>query len=197
MFSKVVLLLKNKIAIAVAGAILVALVGSTAALAATGTPLPLISQGHPQQTQHQGNGAANDQGKSQDDDKNDTGHQAAGAISSIDAGHNSFVVADEHGKDVTIAVNAQTMFVDGLHSFADLKVGMRVEVKGNLQADGTLTATRIEGENNTSGDDHGDANTSDGSSNNTGTGSDDGHSGSSSPDSGSGSHSDNTSTPHP
>lgn len=196
MLSKVALMLKNKIAIAVAGAILVALVGSTAALAATGTPLPLISQGHQQQSQHQGNGAANDHGKPQDsgtntsvtDDKNDTSHQAAGAISSIDAGHNSFVVADEHGKDVTIVVNAQTEFADGLHNFTDLKVGMRVEVKGNLQTDGTVTAASIEGENNASGDDHGDANTSDGSSNTSGSGSHDGQSGSGS--------SDSDSTPH-
>src|SRR6185312_12401551 len=65
---KLTLLLKSKLAWAILGAILIVGAGSTAALAATGTPLPLISQG---QTSQHNDGQHNDG----QHDHNDNGHQ--------------------------------------------------------------------------------------------------------------------------
>jgi|GEM_PF-1630326 hypothetical protein len=144
-------LLSNKIAIAIFGAVLVASAGSAAALAASGGGLqtPFASQ---TPSSHNSNSQHND------------GHEAEGTISSIDSGNSRFVVKTEHGASVTVVVNSATAFTDGLHSFADLKTGMSVEVDGTLQSDGTLVATKVhggnEGSDDSSNDDHGSDNDS-------------------------------------
>jgi|SRR5690349_10362498 Domain of unknown function (DUF5666) len=145
-------LLSNKIAIAILGAVLIAGAGSAAALAASGGNLQTPFASHSPSAQHS-NG--------QDDNNQRDGHEAEGTISSIDAAGSRFVVKTELGASVTVVVNSATVFTDGLHSFADLKTGMSVEVDGNPQADGTLTATKVHGDNegpDDGNDDHGDDN---------------------------------------
>lgn len=145
MLGKLALLLKSKVAVAVLGAVLVAGGGTTVALAATGAPiqLPILSQGQ----NHSNDGQGNAQKTNHDD-----GQQAEGVISSIDNGNNTFVVAPEHGSSVTVAVNDKTVYEGGLNSFADLKVGQHVETKGTLQSDGSLLASKIEGQNENAND---------------------------------------------
>jgi uncharacterized protein DUF5666 len=171
MFGKLAFLFKSKIAIAAVGAVLVAGAGTTAVLAASGVPLPLISQG---QGQH-----ADDQHNNHDDgDKNDDQqdmNEAEGTISSIDAGHSSFVLKTAKGATVSVVVDTKTVFDGRAHSFGDLKVGMSVEVHGNHQSDGTLTAARVHGEDNSASDDH----SSDGASSGSSTPGTDDHSGAS------------------
>lgn len=153
-------LLSHKVAIAIFGAVLVASAGSAAALAASGGALqmPFASQ---TPSSHNSDGHQNDD---QNDDSQHDGHAAEGTISSIDSGNSSFVVKTEHGASVTVVVNSATVFTDGLHSFADLKTGMSVEVDGTPQSDGTLTATKVHGDNegsdDGSNDDHGSDNDS-------------------------------------
>ena len=149
-------LLRSKIAVAIFGAVLIAGAGSAAALAASGGGLqtPFASQtpsSHNNDSQH--NDGRNDDGQHND------GHEAEGTITSIDAAGSRFVVKTEHSASITVVVNSATVFTDGLHSFSDLKTGMSVEVDGNLQSDGTLTATKVHGDNegadDGSNDDHG------------------------------------------
>ena len=128
---------KSKLAIAILGAVLVAGGGSAAALAASGHS-PFDSSVRSAQNN---NGQHND---GQDDNVQNDSHQAEGKISSIDAGNSSFVVASEHSGDVTVVVDGKTAFDNGLSGFADLKVGMFVEVSGNFVTDTRLTATKIE-----------------------------------------------------
>lgn len=170
MLGKLAFLFKSKIAIAAVGAVLVAGAGTTAVLAASGVPLPLISQGQGQHADDQHNG--HDDGDN--DDQNDK-NEAEGTISSIDAGHSRFVLKTAKGATVSVAVNSKTVFDGHAHSFSDLKVGMSVEVHGTPQSDGTLTATRVHGEDESSSDDHG----SDGASSGGSTPGTDDHSGAS------------------
>lgn len=142
-------LLRSKIAVAIFGAVLIAGAGSAAALAASGNTIqmPFTSQtpsSHNNDSQHH-------DGQNDDGQHND-GHEAEGTISSIDSSNSRFVVKTEHNASVTVVVNSATAFTDGLHSFADLKTGMSVEVDGNLQSDGTLTATKVHGDNEGSDD---------------------------------------------
>lgn len=141
MLGKLSLLLKNKLAIAIMGAVLVAGAGSAAAMAATGQ-LPLVSQGQSSQHQAQDGSHNGDQNDHDEGDQNDH-HDAEGAIKSIDVGNSSFVVTMEHGSAVTVVVNAKTVFAGTVHSFSDLKVGMSVEVKGTTQSDGKLVASGV------------------------------------------------------
>jgi hypothetical protein len=141
-------LLKSKLALAVVGTVLVAGGGATVALASTGAHVPLVSQA--QTFQSIANDASDDHGDAQKNDGN--GQQVEGSISSIDAGHTSFVVTPAQGTDVTVVVNAQTVFEEGLQNFAGLKVGMDLEAKGTRQADGSLLATKVEGQNENAND---------------------------------------------
>ena len=60
----------------------------------------------------------------------------------VTVGATSFTVKGEHGT-VTITVSNTTTFV-GVKGIADLKVGMRVEVKGVKQSDGSIAAQRVQ-----------------------------------------------------
>jgi Domain of unknown function (DUF5666) len=143
MLGKLIPLLKSKLALAVVGTVLVAGGGATVALASTGAHVPLVSQA--QTSQSIGNDASDDHGGAQKNAGN--GQQVEGSISSIDAGHTSFVVTPAQDTAVTVVVNAQTVFEEGLQNFAGLKVGMDVEATGTRQADGSLLATKVEGQN--------------------------------------------------
>ena len=142
MAGKLIRVFKSKLAIAVLGAVLVAAAGTTVALAAAGAQRrdPRASQGQSLLTRSQA--GADDNNHSSGARQNS--QHIEGAISSIDASHSSIVVASEHSGNVTVVVGDGTVFDEGLSGFADLKVGMFVEVNGNSQSDNTLTATRIE-----------------------------------------------------
>ena len=167
MLDKLALLLKSKIALAAIGATLVAGGGATVAAAATGAQVPVVSQAlHAATGTHDANDDngkdaaghdANDD-KGQDANDNDANeHEAQGTVSSVDASGSSFVVKESGGASVTVKVSASTIFDGGLTKLGDLKAGMTVEVKGATQADGTVAASRVHGEdaNGTQGDDHG------------------------------------------
>ena len=151
MAGKLIRVFKSKLAIAVLGAVLVAAAGTTVALAAAGAQRrdPRASQGQSLLTRSQA--GADDNNHSSGARQNS--QHIEGAISSIDASHSSIVVASEHSGNVTVVVGDGTVFDEGLSGFADLKVGMFVEVNGNSQSDNTLTATRIERGNDAAGDD--------------------------------------------
>jgi uncharacterized protein DUF5666 len=143
MLGKLILLVKSKLALAVVGTVLVAGGGATVALASTGAHVLLVSQA--QTSQSIDTDASDDHVGAQKQDGNS--QQVEGSISSIDAGHTSFVVMPVQGTAVTVVVNAQTVFEEGLQNFAGLKVGMDIEAKGTRQADGSLLATKVEGRN--------------------------------------------------
>jgi hypothetical protein len=62
-----------------------------------------------------------------------------GPITAVDAVAQTFVVLAH-----TVKVTADTSFDDSITSFADLTVGLQVEVNGLPDADGNLIATRVE-----------------------------------------------------
>jgi hypothetical protein len=163
MLGRLALLAKSKLVVVVVGTMLVAGGGTTAALAASGThlQLPLVLQGQSQTPQdndaaskddHQSNqgNQTTQQGKNHDD-----GQQVEGTVSSIGTGHSTFVLTPEQGSPVTVEVNGQTVFDEGLSAFGSLKVGLHVEVKGTRQSDGSLLATKIEGQSEAADDNQG------------------------------------------
>jgi hypothetical protein len=149
MLGKLALLLKGKLAAAILGTVLLAGGGATAVLAANGTQLqlPLASQTASQE--HQGNDAFDDHGNDQNE------NELRGTVASVNTGSSSFVLKQPSGATKTVVVSAQTVFDGGLQRLSDLKAGQLLEVKGNLQSDGTLAATRVHGEDNDADDDHG------------------------------------------
>jgi hypothetical protein len=127
-----------------------------------------------------------DENDDQNDDRNE--RELNGTIVSIDVTTSTFVLKLSDGSSTTIAVSATTEF-DGdgsFQSFSDLKVGLSVQVEGNLQANGTLAATKVHREDSSS---LGDGGGSNGGDNGSGSGSGDGGT----PTSGSGSSSSDTS----
>lgn len=64
-----------------------------------------------------------------------------GTVSALGIG--TFTVKADEGKSVTVTVNAQTLFKGALHTFADLKQGVRVAVKGAAQSDGSVVAAVV------------------------------------------------------
>ncbi len=69
------------------------------------------------------------------------GFEFDGLISSITAGKLSFRIGNL-GQD--IFTNGSTQYGGGLKGFADLIVGMRVEVQGTVMVDGTLLANSVD-----------------------------------------------------
>jgi hypothetical protein len=160
MVGKLAFMLKSKLAMAVVGTMLVAGGGTTAAMAANGAhlQLPLVSQAT-SQTHHDNDTAGKDDNQGSQNNQQGTNHdggqQAEGTISSIDASHSAFVLTPEHGSTVTVEVNGQTVFDEGLSAFSSLKVGLHVEVKGTLQSDDSLLATKVEGQSEAADDNQG------------------------------------------
>jgi hypothetical protein len=68
----------------------------------------------------------------------------SGSVLSIDAGDGSFVVSSS-AADITVETNGSTRFHrrGGQASFSDLAVGSSVEVRGTLQGDGSVLATKV------------------------------------------------------
>jgi hypothetical protein len=84
--------------------------------------------------------AGNDAEKDNDEDDTLPEADVSGAIATV--GGSSFTMKDEHGI-VTVTVSNATTF-EGVKGFTDLKVGMRVEVKGAKQSDGSIAAQRLQ-----------------------------------------------------
>jgi hypothetical protein len=84
--------------------------------------------------------AGNDAENDNDEDDNHQQADVSGAIATI--GGSSFTLKDEH-ETVTVTVSHATTF-EGVKGVADLKVGMRVEVKGAKQSDGSIAAQRVQ-----------------------------------------------------
>jgi Domain of unknown function (DUF5666) len=68
----------------------------------------------------------------------------SGSVLSIDAGDASFVVSSS-AADITVETNGSTRFHrrGGQASFSDLAVGSSVEVRGTLQEDGSVLASKV------------------------------------------------------
>jgi hypothetical protein len=84
--------------------------------------------------------AGNDAENDNDEDDNHQQTDVSGAIATI--GGSSFTLRDEHGT-VTITVSNTTTF-EGAKGIADLKLGMRVEVSGAKQSDGSIAAQHVQ-----------------------------------------------------
>jgi hypothetical protein len=85
-----------------------------------------------------GNDAENDN----DEDDNHQEADVSGVVATVGAA--SFTLKDEHGT-VTITVSNTTTF-EGVRGIADLKVGMRVEIKGAKQSNGSIAAQQVKAE---------------------------------------------------
>jgi hypothetical protein len=86
-----------------------------------------------------------------------------GKISALDSAHASFTLKLADGTTKSIVTSGQTEFDGGFNGFADLKIGMLVEVRGATQHDGSLLASRVHRE-----DDGGSTSQSSGSSGSSG-----------------------------
>lgn len=82
-------------------------------------------------------GATDDHGQS-----SDTRHDVSGTITGVTA--TGFVVKTADGDSVTVTANAQTSFAGAAATLSKVKTGMRVEVRGAFQANGTFLATSIQ-----------------------------------------------------
>jgi lysyl-tRNA synthetase class II len=152
MISRLTLLLKGKMLVAILGTLVVAGGGTTIAVAASGAKvsLPLVTQ--TSSSEHHGDSSSTGNSSDSQDSSHTDGQQAEGTISSIDSGHTSFKLTPEHGDAVNVVVNAQTEFEGGLPDFSGLKVGLHVEVTGGRQTDGSLLATKVEGQDENAND---------------------------------------------
>ena len=85
----------------------------------------------------------------QNDDRGDDAQREEfkGTVNSLDSANTSFELQLADGSTRSVITDAQTEFEGTLHVFADLTVGQRVEVKGVAQADGSILAASVEGEN--------------------------------------------------
>jgi cytoskeletal protein CcmA (bactofilin family) len=98
--------------------------------------------------------ASSVEGDNEENDNNEDAHEIEGTGPVLSVGGNSFVM-ELSQRQVTVIVSSATDFDGGLHSLADLKVGMQVEIKGALQSNGAIAASQVHGEDNHDGDGHG------------------------------------------
>jgi uncharacterized membrane protein YgcG len=100
--------------------------------------------------------ASSVEGENEDEENenNEDAHEIEGTGPVLSLGSNSFVM-ELNQRQVTVTVATTTEFDGGLHSLADLKVGMRVEIRGALQSNGAIAASRVHGEDNHDGDGQG------------------------------------------
>jgi hypothetical protein len=147
MISRVALLLKGKVLLAIVGTVIVAGGGTTIAVAATGAKvaIPLVSQASSSSGHETDSTAAAVTGsEGHDSSSRHDGQQAEGTVSKIDSSNSSFTLAPEHGAVLIVLVNAHTEFEEGLRDFSGLTVGLQIEVTGTQQTDGSLLATKVE-----------------------------------------------------
>jgi len=118
--------------------------------------------------------AASVEGENEDNHSNKGAHEIEGTGPVLSVGSNSFDMQLSQ-RQVTVIVSSATDFDGGLHSLADLKVGMQVEIKGVLQSNGAIAASQVHGEDNHDG--HGGDGGGDGDDHGSGSGGGDGSSG--------------------
>jgi hypothetical protein len=162
MINNLMPMLRSKLGLAVVGGLLFAAIGATAGLAVTGAAAHLSAAGA--QTPSPAQCASDDDGSghtsTQSDDRDEADDQGEnqpavqGAITSVDPANSSFVVTQCNGTTTTVEVSAKTTFDQSARSFADLKVGLFVDVEGSVQSNGSFTASRVHVEENSSGDEH-------------------------------------------
>ncbi|HEY7021347.1 MAG TPA: DUF5666 domain-containing protein [Ktedonobacterales bacterium] len=170
MLAKLAALLHSKIGIAIVGAVLVAGGGAAVATATGATShLPLVSFAQDGSHNHGDDDATKTPGGIGE-------HQEVhGVVASVNSAGSSFVLTvkheaddghsdsgDEHGtptttatstpSTVTVTVTADTKFEGVTKSFADLKAGMKAEVGGALQSDGSFLAVKVEAGNDAEND---------------------------------------------
>jgi hypothetical protein len=161
MMNRLALLLRNKVALVSLGAVLVAAVSATAVLAATGGAphLSLTSPiSSPAQCASEDHSSAHTSTQTSEqnetDDSGESQHAVQGTILSVDSTNSSFVLTQCDGTTTTVEVSSKTQFGESARGLADLKAGLFVEVEGTLQSTGHFTASSVDVEENTSGDDH-------------------------------------------
>jgi hypothetical protein len=91
-------------------------------------------------------------GTDAENDNDEDDHQQAdvtGAVATV--GATSFTIKDEKGAMTTITVSSTTTF-EGVKGIADLKVGMRVVVKGVKQSNGSIAAQHVQAVDSGHGD---------------------------------------------
>lgn len=71
----------------------------------------------------------------------DNSREVVGTISSVNA--NGFVVKTAKGDSVVVVVNSKTAFAGVANALAKVKTGMRVEVHGTMQSNGSMLADSI------------------------------------------------------
>jgi hypothetical protein len=97
--------------------------------------------------------AENEDENDNDEANENNAQEAEGTGTVLSVAVSSFVLKLS-ASSVTVTVSSATGFDGGLRSLADLKAGMRVEVKGQKQSNGSIAATRVHGED-VNDDDHG------------------------------------------
>lgn len=87
--------------------------------------------------------------------------ELVGCVASVDQGQSIFTLSTATGT-VTVLVNPQTEYSDGLSSLGSLQTGMSISVDAATQSDGTAVATSLSGPNEaTDAPDSSDANSGD------------------------------------
>jgi hypothetical protein len=98
--------------------------------------------------------ASSVEGENEDEVNEEDEGEVEGTGKVLSVGGDSFVVQLGQ-RQVTVIISSATEFDGGLHSLADVKVGMQVEMRGHLQSNGAIAATRVHGEDDHDGDGHG------------------------------------------
>jgi hypothetical protein len=153
--------LHSKVALSLLGTLLVAAVGTSIVVAATGARANVSRASATPSPAHCGSddrGTAQPRGNHDDreaiqlGDENRTRLQ--GTITSIDVSASSFVLTSCDGATTTVVVSAHTMFDHGVRRFGDLKTGLIVDVVGTPQSHATLMASSIHVVHTASNDDN-------------------------------------------
>jgi Domain of unknown function (DUF5666) len=71
----------------------------------------------------------------------DNSHDIAGTITSVNG--NGLVLKTANGDSVTVVINSQTTFAGMANALAKVKDGMRAEVHGTFQSDGSILADSV------------------------------------------------------
>jgi len=161
MISKLSLLLRSKMGLAVVGGVLVATVAATTGLAVTAARAHLLVAGQtptPAQCASDDHNSGPTSSQSDDRDSRDTPgdnqHVVQGTITSIDTANSSFVLTQCDGSTATVDVSPMTKFDNDIHGLAGLKEGLFVDVEGISHSSGSFTASSVHVEPNGSDDDH-------------------------------------------
>jgi hypothetical protein len=142
MLGKLAAFFAHKSAVVVLGASLI--VGGTAVAFAASGQGPLGFSARHGATTRDATETPGEHGNQGNGDAHAT--EAEGVIQGVDAAHSAFLLKRADSSTEPVTIGPETEFEGTLHTFADLKVGLRVHVKGTPHSDGSLTASSVEGE---------------------------------------------------